>query len=305
MQDGDKLMTTHVLAGNQDGHRLIIEIPPTKCVNCIQVATGSLTLVPHEISSAFESLISTSKANVCFLTHFGIDMYNFKTSSLVFLEPPKDAPKLNMGLKFYYPLPYVKLSALTNEVDNLAKWVREIPQFAAAVQRSTCPHILETQGLWTVFAPLNAAGSAFCYIFPGAIEPGYDGDATNLAGDIVQFKKGLPIGATQVGKEVKKSNGVGFTVNFKHALEPSRKIVAEVPCPPASFITARDIASLQSEILKTQKAYNAKVKKDLKEKLQMLSDALAKFRDDDLQMGSQLAAINHSLAQLVKIGRDL
>ena len=319
----DHLKCTHVLAKDPSGNLLVVEVLPFKTLKAIKIDVANLALVPHSVSLAFEDVISKSKPNVCFLTHLGLDLYNFKKSSLVFTEASREVALLNMGAKFYYPMVFVQAFALTSDShsDSLAKFVRDTPQiagYAKLLSASSCPHLLDASpqgsGVWTLFAPteVNQSGSQkeitsrmLSYIFPGTFGPDYETDAVNLAGDIVKFSKGLPEGASLVAKEVKKVNGSAIIVKMKVPLEASRHIDLNFVCPPASYISHQDVMKASQDIMRAQKTQNVKIKAELKEKLEVLMRASSGLPDTDMKTSSQLSAINHALSQLAKMGRDL
>lgn len=325
-QDGDQYTCGHLLVSNEINDLMIVEITPFKTSSCIRISEGDLAIVPTEVQLAFEELISKAKCHVCFLTHSGIDMYSFQKQSLLFTEAAKDIPSLNMGHKFYYPLIYVKGSDLTSEnsEDNLSNFVREIPQiskFAELIKHSRCPDLLSSNsgskgdGLWTLFAPSNeslkdfklkhADPTAFVlsYIFPGVIYKD-DQDAVNLAGDVIKMRNGIPEGAKALATQVKTSNGSAIVISMK-PVEPSKQLDLKFQCPKSNKISNKDVMHLSKEIKQVQKAHISKVKRSLKEKLEVISRAIARTSDEDLLTTSQLTAINQAMGLLVKAGRDL
>ena len=324
--EGDRYTCSHLLVSNKSGNLMIVEVTPFKTTNCIRISEGDLAIIPTELQLAFNSVITRPSLGLCFLTHAGIDTYSFKKQSLLFTEAAKDAPKLNMGLKFYYPLPYVKGSDLRADqnADNLIKFIQEIPQiskFAELLQRSRCPNLLSSNQdakgipMWTVFAPSNESlkdlklkhsdPTAFVlsYIFPGVVYHD-DQDAVNLAGDVVKMHSGIPQGAKSLAKVVKTING-NITIISMKPIEPSKQLDLKFQCPVSNGVSNHDLIEISREIKQAQKLHNTKVKRDLKEKLDTLSRAVARTSDDDMLTSAQLSAINQALGQLVKSGRDL
>ncbi len=331
VSDGTNNMCTHLLIVSSQGHPLIVEVKPFNHDFGIKIDSSNISIVPEKITIHYDKAIIEAKTEVCFLTHSGIDTYRIRKKSLLFLDTVKDIPKLQHGIKFYYPMPYVMASRLVCDLenDNLSKFVgdnKHLGLYRNLVKSSSNPYILDAEGPFTLYAPsdeflereygknaemLTRSGNkekldsvVSSYIIPGMFDEDYSGENISLNGDPVSIEKGIPVVNSEPlllgDKSVKKSNGYGNVIHSGKPLISSASCKDMTKCARNICISLEDIASSSYLLWKYQRMYQVEVRQSIRDYIKIMTEALDRYESQEKEIESLEDRIN-SLSDMNQI----
>lgn len=349
IDDQSVIKCIFLLCKTSYGHLCMISIPAIECDNSLDdksrhnaiiLENETALIVPFKVRYKYMKKLKNSRIAFIFLTHSGIEGVG-NSSNYIFDDQEEAQKDLNMGQRFYIPLPLIDYDTLvhSSEINNIAYFIRQSSEtafFNKIITNAHLNNLFESDGPYTVFIPNNQAiKNAYVndgrflleksnsdvakifimnHTFKGKFDGSHKGKITSLQGEEYILENGRITGITTEGKEqlgkplynIKKKNGQIYIIDY--ILETKNIIPVQLDKNIKIKISDFDIAEMTYDIWNIQHILNNTIYKDMKEQILLLQNAIEQqeqtFSTDIENINKQIIKASDNIQELIYESED-